>query len=256
MGTKSIDLIVLNKEKTKRIFLAEFTLDQLPERFSVLRKGDLKQHFWSGDGRWHTRTSLAQIYLAGIVATHNLFQKILKGTLPEKEINYEFVAAPSFAYSCPEAYAKVRPSFPKEKAEDIETISIGHVHEKKGIYLSLEQNLTADNLTGSITHEHGHYLHRKLWPEKYQQSDITIIEMMAIYVQEKCNYAREYIPNTPHHRAFKLLRQLEEINIYQQMPVPAQWNFLLHFTKHEELQNLVDVLKPKKEGIELESLPK
>jgi hypothetical protein len=76
---------------------------------------------------------------------------------------------------------------------------------------------------------------------------------MAIFVQEKCNYPRDYRSNTPHHRALQLLQQLENTNIYQQMPVQEQWNFLLGVNKHEFLQEFIDdVLKPSEKEIEVQ----
>lgn len=253
MSTKSIDIIIIEEEQVKRKPLAEFTLDKLPKKCSILRKGDLKQHFWSGDGKYHTRTSLVQTYLDGVIEVHKLFNKILKGTGHQGACSYEFVTSIPFAYSCPEAYAKIRPTFPKEKADDVETISIGHFTEER-IYLSLEHNLTSDNLAGSITHEHGHYLHNKLWPDKHNQADPTMKELMAIFVQEKCNYPREYTPNTPHHRALELLKKVEATNMYQQMTVQNQWDFLLGFTQHASLQEFVnDVMKPSEVEIEVPS---
>ena len=242
MSSKTIDIIVLEEEQPQRVLLSEVTLNLLPERFNFLMKGKIRHTFWPKMRTIHTCTSLTQNYLSGINNIYKTFIEIVTGTDYEDKINYDLITSIPFAYATPKAYQKIKPIPLKEKETDKEVVPVGHFEAKNGIVLSLENNITPESIIGSIIHEHGHYLHYSLWKEEYQKCDVTMRELMAIFVQEKYYPIGAYKEKTPHHRAQELLHRLENKESYARSDSASQWNFLLQFMNHQELNEHIDKL--------------
>lgn len=237
MGTKTIDIIVLEEEQAKRIRLAEFTLDELPYKSAINRflSEEELQKLRINYGA-DTSKTLLQLYLEPLVKVQQLFSDIFKDTPQEEKASYENIAAVPFAFASVEAYNKIKPFIQKEKDSDAEIDSVGHFNGSE-IIISLREN--HKHIHGNIAHEHGHHMHWTLHPKQYHGCDPTLRELIAIFVQEKCGYSRSYAENTMHHRALQLLHELQETERYRRMPASEQWKFLNDFSRHETLRNYI-----------------
>jgi len=242
MSAKTLDFIILEGEQEKRLPLVKISLHDLPKRAQYKKLISLTPEFLLEQGVEHTIQSLVQNYIKGIVKVHNLFTRIVKETANENRVNYQTITEVGFVYATHGAYSKINTLYPKEKESDADIIPAGHFDNDKEIILSLENNLTEKYLQENIIHEHGHYLHKFLHPEKYENCDPTLKEVMSIFVQERCNYKREYVKKTPHYRAQQILHQLENKNNFKRATARAQWNFLVQFTNHQELSDYTNKL--------------
>ena len=246
---KQIELIVLQEGKPQRMKLAQVYFSLSSEKPYYLNPPALTSEVWEGISEAYSPRILIDNYLEGVQKTQRLFAEILKDSPQEEKANLETIASHPFVYASPEAYEKVKPKFKKEKEGDGEINSIAHISWnkgiKKGIFILLGQNYSFETLLASNIHEHGHYMHQLLQPEKYLECDFTMIEARAIFVEIKCGIrvksaSGDSKEETPHIRAKKMLRQLWKNKLYQSMNVAEQWKFLSNFTSHEVLQECLN----------------
>ena len=244
MVVKSIDFLVLQEGKVSRLELAGVDLDDPSKISYYLNPEALDEKLWTGVAKQYDVHSLSENYLETIRRVQKLYRKINPG-YSKKEV-LELITEHPFVYAAPKAYQLVKPVFPKEKNDDAEIHPIAHISWeqdlRRGIFISLEDHFNRDTIIGSSIHEHGHYLHFRLAAEKYKACDSTLKELMAIFVQRKCDYDKNYGEKTPHHRALQLLQQLEQTKYYSSLNSKDQWNFLIDFKTHTELQEKIESL--------------
>lgn len=248
MITKNIDLIVLEEEKVIRKKLASITPESLVAGTYSYR---LNSKLWEQKSSQPEKNdlepnALVLHYVSGINKVHNTFRKILRNNQTEKakfpmlKDSYLHLASFPFAYVTAEAYERIRHTYAKEKETDKEIIAVAHCDQVKGIFVSLGNE---NSLEGTIAHEYGHYLHHTLLPESYKKSSATMKEVIAVFVEEKCGYHTDYVPDGPHYRAEQLLKKLEKKSTFgKNMTLAGQWNFLGSFSHHEYLDELAGIL--------------
>ncbi len=238
VGTKTIDLIVLEDGQAKRVPLAEFTLDHLPQRSTVNKYGPLEKEVLRINDETYTCEILLQLYLKPLLKVQQLFSNLLKDTPQEEKASYENITAVPFAFASADAYNTIKPAIQKEKDGDAKIDVVGHFDDY-GIVVSLCEE--PKYIRSTVAHEHGHYMHQNLCPEKYLKCTPTMKEFIAIFVQEMCGYNKSYVENTMHHRAKQLLCELQKTEHYRQIPVSEQWKLINNFRKHRNLRRYIEI---------------
>lgn len=226
MVVKNIDLIVLEEEKISKIPLAAIYTADLPERTYLINPQIYAQEPFN---QYHHPNFLIHTYFNSLEDTKRLFQQILKDDLDMHKTYCQHLIELPFAYATPEAYEK----------ENAPTKSIAYYGGRdEGIIISLAQ--ISEKMRDTAVHEFGHFMHEILSPGRYEKCDGVMKELMAIFVEEKADYQDTYEEQHPdHYKAQKLLHQLNEIYDYKTMDTAAQWNFLVGFMSHENLDEYV-----------------
>ena len=258
MSTKTIDLLVLQKGALERIQLAEIELDNLSElsyQPNILALNQEK--FWAGISKKYEFNSLIQNYAEGIKKLQKVVAEITHKTPNTAKASLEEITQHPFVYASPAAYQLVKPKIKKEKKDDQEINPVAHISwgegTEHGIFVSLVDHYSYQNILSSNIHEHGHYFHFILNSEQYNGCDSTLRETMAIFMEKKCGLPVNYVyhepgKETPHHRAQQLLSALEQTEFYSDMDNRDQWEYLTSFRTHQALQEITkDVLSKKDE---------
>lgn len=232
MGANKLELKVLEEGRVITRLFAD--VDLLPDSFFIFPgvQEEVVQHFGCD------LNFLAGKYVRAMRKASLAFYDILAPKWDYADV-CEYLTKTPCTFVTNEAYQIIKPKIEKEKDNDQEVNPIAHCQPGKGIYLSLYEKFT-ETITGSIIHETGHDMHYNLYPKKYNKADSTMLELMAIFVQERCGYRRNYAENTPHGRAVKLLNQLRTKELFQRMNLSERWHFLVDFKSHEALQETID----------------
>ncbi len=238
MNTKELYLLIIEEEKPLKKPFIEIVTDILPPDSYITKPNAHNLAFWKQQEQPHTPHSLASSYLKKVKDVSNLFHDIFKGHWSYENICKTLLEAP-VTYACPEAYKKIRPVYKKENEEDAEFEPVAHFDVKEGIIISLEQK-ESSYLECTIAHEFGHYLHHRWYPERFTNSDPTMKEIVAIFVQEQLDHRKTYREKTLHSRAQQILTQTRQNRLYQSMTTAEQWNFLVYFTFHGALRGYLE----------------
>lgn len=252
MNLKAIELLVLQKGALERIKLVDIDLeDQDSELTYHFNPESLHEKFWTGISEQYEVNNLLFNYVYGVRRLHRVVTEIVKGTGQEDKASLKVITKHPYVYASPEAYDIIKPKCEKEKSGDLDLSPVAHLSWKEGIeygiFVSLMDHYSYQNILSSNIHEHGHYLHFILNSGHYNECDSTLKEAMAIFMERKCGLNTNYMflepgKETPHHRAQQLLQQLEKIEFYSYMGNKEQWEFLAQFKTHQALQELtVDI---------------
>jgi len=257
MTLKPIELLVLQKGELERIQLAEIDLDNFTELSYHFNPVATHQKYWTEINEKYEFNTLIQNYAEGVRKLQQIVREIVQGTNDAGKANLRRITRHPFVYASPPAYQLIKPKIEKEKESDIDILPIAHISWAEGIeygvFVSLTDDYSYQNILSSNIHEHGHYLHHILNSKHYKDCDSTMRETMAIFMEMKCGLPVNYTQpepgkETPHHRAQQLLLALEKTELYSGMNTKAQWEFLTEIQAHQSLQELIeDVLSKKQE---------
>ncbi len=249
MVVKTIDLLVLQNKILQRIELAEIHLGHPLELTYYANPAALQENIWVGIGEQYKIKFLVQNYVEGIKKVQRLITEITSETPDADKANLETITEHPFVYASPEAYRLVKPRFRKEKKDDGGINPVAHISwkdgTKYGIFVSLEENSSYNDILASNIHEHGHYIHYRLCPEKYNNCDKTMREVMALFMETKCGMPINYKSvsskkETSPIRAENLLRKLEQKMLYQSTDTAFQWSLLADYSNHKNLEEFID----------------
>ena len=236
MAVQKLELIILQQNKPHTIDLAEIHLNDLPKQTYFISPGALDQTKLEEMSTNYTPLKLVQSYLDSIQRITNLLHHLLPVPVSDKRL-HKILSEVPFSFVSNKAYEKIKPCFEKEKADDAEIISCAYYDHVNGIYVSIkeEENI----MQGAIIHEHGHYLHDKLYSKAYQECDATMKEIIAIFVQEECGFPRDYRENTPHYRAKDLLQRCRQHAHMKTFSPASFWDLIMRFKHHENLDKYI-----------------
>ena len=263
MVVKTLELLLLQQGAPERIKLVEINLENPADPVCCYNHEALREEYWVGISKGYDLGMLATNYIEGISRFQQVVAEIVNGTANQDQASMENCIAHPFVYASPAAYQVIKPKFEKEKEHDHEPDSIAHISWEEGdaygIFVSLIDNCNNDNLISSNIHEHGHYIHLNLDQEHYRACDTTMKEVMAIFMEMKCGLSINYVysepgKESPHHRAQKLLFNLEKAEFYTGMNTQTQWKFLTCFHAHQNLQELTEAVLSRKVAPPLEEI--
>ncbi|MEK6899599.1 MAG: hypothetical protein AABX05_00600 [Nanoarchaeota archaeon] len=231
MTTKNLDLIVLEDGRPKRLTIADISLEHLPDR-----KYDYYQEIYKRYLRRqeHDIIKLTDTYIDALVNASEFYQQVAD-LVVEPSQAFNITCLVPVAYATEKAYKKIQPKFPKEKLQDYKINAAAHFDGSE-IIVSLSKDRSLSQLKSNIIHELGHYFHKLLKPKQYLTCDQTMMEVIAIFTQQRYDSPLVYRKNTPHHRAAEILGLFRQQQNDCNINVKKHWDFLTSFTKHEVLE--------------------